>query len=466
MTLFMFWCFDKGLNMLTRIRCTSLLLMLLFSSFLSAAEDRDAWVAQEIYAYNHPFKAQASGELATKMQKMAGSPFQFFRGTAHLFYRDMNRLPASIHTNGATRMVWLQGDMHLANLGAFRDAKGNTVFDTSDFDEGYWGEYVWDLRRMAVSILLAAKGNGISASDRQALVNDFVKAYLDQMADFKGNDDEQSWRLTAGNTSGVVKDTIQAAAAKSRADLLAKYTILSGSRRVFLRNAELVEPPVATVTAIRTAMTDYIASIAISKRYPASYYAVKDIRQKLGSGTGSLGRLRYYVLIEGPSSSTADDVILEMKQESASAVALAAPNRMPGWIYDNHEGQRVARTMKALLSNADVLAGYTRVAGVPYFLREKSPWQEDFDFTKLTSCSKFKDAVRYAGKVLAKNHALADKDYDATLIPYSQDKEITDIAPNTALRTEILGFALDYALQVEKDFNSFKRAYSSGAVLY
>ena len=213
-------------------------------------------------------------------------------------------------------------------------------------------------------------------------------------------------------------------------------------------------------------MADYIASIAASKRYAASYYTVKDVRQKRGSGTGSLGRMRYYVLIEGATTSTADDVILEMKQETASVVALAAPNRMPGWIYGNHEGQRVAKSLKAQLSNADVLTGHTSLAGVPYFLREKSPWQEDFDFTKLTSYSKFKDAVQYAGKVVAKNHALADKDYDPTLIPYSQDKEITDIAPASSFKAEVLGFALDYAVQVENDFNSFKRAYNSGAVLY
>lgn len=47
-----------------------------------------------------------------------------------------------------TSAVWLQGDMHLQNLSAFRDSKDNSIFDTYDFDEGYLGPYAWDLRRM------------------------------------------------------------------------------------------------------------------------------------------------------------------------------------------------------------------------------------------------------------------------------------------------------------------------------
>nr|WP_277883322.1 DUF2252 family protein [Nostoc flagelliforme] len=42
------------------------------------------------------------------------------------------------------------------------------------------------------------------------------------------------------------------------------------------------------------AMSSYVASIPSSKRYNSSYYALKDIRLKLGSGTGSLGKYRLY----------------------------------------------------------------------------------------------------------------------------------------------------------------------------
>lgn len=447
--------------------------MMLVTTFLGsnmsaqAALSRYSWIVNEIYNYNHPYAAQASNELETKMNKMVVSPFAFYRGTAHIFYKDMSTLPASSFSNSATNKVWIQGDAHISNFGALKDASGTDVFDISDFDEGYFGPYVWDLRRMAVSILIAAKENGLSSADQQQSVRDFIDAYLDQMTLFKGTNDELSFRLTKSNTGEVVYDTINALGNKSRADLLSKYTTLNGSTRVFQNLNDLVTVPSATYAAINSAMSGYINSIPSSKRYSTSYYTVKDIHQKLGSGVGSLGKMRYYVLIEGPGSSNSDDVILEMKQQSMSAVDIAAPGLMPTSAYNNHQGYRMVRTAKAMMSNTDWLYGYTTVNNVPYSLREKSPYQQDFDYSLLTSYDKFNTAVEYMAKVLARSHSASDQDYDSTLITYSMDKQITDVVTDrTAFKNEILNFALDYQRQVEYDWSSFKTAKQNGEVLY
>ena len=179
------------------------------------------------------------------MTKMAASAFSFYRGTAHLFYEDTKNTvawPASWYTNTYTNGVWLEGDMHMQNMGGLRDANGNAVFDTNDFDEGYWGSYTWDLRRMAVAILLAAEENGIASADRQSLVKNFVDSYATQVAAFKGNDSELTYRLTVNDTNGVVKDTIQAADGKTRSSLLAKYTAVSAGQRYFLTISGSLQP--------------------------------------------------------------------------------------------------------------------------------------------------------------------------------------------------------------------------------
>ncbi|BAY15042.1 hypothetical protein NIES21_08280 [Anabaenopsis circularis NIES-21] len=440
-----------------------------FPDQTQAAFSRSSWIENQIYQYNHPFASQLPQELATKMQKMAVSPFAFYRGTAHIFYSDMQTLPSSAFVNLATRAIWLEGDMHLQNLGGMRDANGNNVFDTSDFDEGYLGPYVWDLRRMAVSILLAAKENGLSSNDAQDVVRNFLDTYLNKMGDFKGTNDELSYRLESSNTNGVVNDLIQKTAANSRSNFLSKYTLINTSGdRLFQTTSELQPLSSNTYSAITTAMSSYITSIASSKRYSNSYYIVKDIRLKLGSGTGSLGRYRYYLLIEGPTSATSDDVILEMKQETNSTVAIAAPGLLPSSVYSNHQGARVSLAAKAMLTNTDPLVGYTTVNNIFFFLREKSPYQEDFDYKLLTSKSKFLDAMGYAGKVVAKNHAISDKDYNSAIVSYSVDKEITDVVGNntSAFKNEIVNFALDYATQVEYDYASFVSALNRGVILY
>jgi uncharacterized protein (DUF2252 family) len=453
----------------------TLTLVLTFTA--QAATPRSSWLENQIYQYNHPFANQLPQELAIKMQKMAVNPFAFYRGTAHIFYSDMQILPSSGFVNSSTSAIWLEGDMHMQNLGGLRDSNGNNVFDTTDFDEGYLGPYVWDLRRMAVSILLAAKQNGLSSSDAQDVVRNFLDTYLNKMSDFKGTSDELSYRLESSNTNGVVKDLIQTSAGKSRSKFLNKYTqINSSGNRVFQTTSELQTVSSSTYSAITTAMSSYITSIPSSKRYSNSYYTLKDIRLKLGSGTGSLGRYRYYLLIQGSSSANDDDVILEMKQETSSAVAMAqatplgsiaVPGLLPSSVYGNHEGARVTIATKAMLSNTDTLVGYTTVNSIPFFVREKSPYQEDFDYTLLTTKTKFLDAMGYAGKIVAKNHAISDQDYDASIVSYSVDKQVTDVVSNkSAFKDEIVSFAVDYATQVEYDYASFVNAYNRGVTLY
>lgn len=433
----------------------------------SAATSRPSWVVTQIHDWNHPWAATAPGELDTKMAKMALDPYTFYRGTAHLFMRDMATLPASAYATAQTGDTWIGGDTHLGNFDASRDSSGKAVFKAADDDEGYLGQYVWDLRRLATSMVLAGRQNGISDADIRTAIRDAVGAYVDKMSDFKGSSAESSFQLTKANTTGVVDDTIAAADGKSRSSLLSKYTQLSGSQRVFQTSAQLVTASAATRSDLVSSMSAYVSSIASSKRYASSFYAVKDVRQKLGSGVGSLGKLRYYVLVEGGSSSTSDDVILEFKQESGSAVAQIVPGHLPASAYGSHEGQRVARSAKAHLLNADVLVGWTTVSGRPFYVHEKSPYQEDFDVAALTSGGKLDTAAVYVGQALASAHALADQDYDASVVGYSIDKQVSDaVTSKSGLKDEIADFAFAYADQVVLDWEVFVDAYEAGTPLY
>lgn len=444
-----------------------LLAMTTFVPPASAATPRPTWVVSEIRTWNHPYAATAAGELDTKLAKMALDPYTFYRGTAHLFQRDMATWPASAYATAQTGQTWIGGDAHLGNFDAARDSSGTAVFRVSDFDEAYLGQYTWDLRRLATSLVLAGRANGVADADLRTAIGTLVGAYADKMTDFKGSSAEASFRLTKSTTTGVVDDLIAAADAKTRASLLSKYTQVSGGVRTFQTTADLVSVPATTRSALVGAMTGYVNSIATSKRYAASFYTVKDVRQKLGSGVGSLGRLRYYVLVEGASTSTADDVILEFKQEAASAVAQTVPGNLPSSAYGGHEGQRVARTAKAQVANADVLIGWTTVAGLPYWVHEKSPYQQDVDAAAFDSAGKLDTAATYFGQALASAHALADQDYDAAIVSYSIDKQVSDaITSKSGLKTEIANFAFAYADQVALDWAAFVDAYDSGVPLY
>jgi uncharacterized protein (DUF2252 family) len=92
--------------------------------------------------------------LAIKWQRMAASPFGFFRGAVPVMAADLAALP---HTGLFTQLC---GDAHVRNLGAFAAPDGRLVFDVNDFDETLRGPFEWDVKRLATSIILAGREAG------------------------------------------------------------------------------------------------------------------------------------------------------------------------------------------------------------------------------------------------------------------------------------------------------------------
>ncbi len=452
-------------------RFSRLALVLCFASTTAfAATSRPSWVVSDIYNYNHPYAATDSTDLATKMSLMNSSAFYFYRGTVDIFYHDTTTLPVSAYANSATANTWLGGDAHIVNFGGYQDSTNTAVFGVNDFDEGYLGQYVWDLRRAATSIVLAGQEDGISTANITTAINTFVAAYVAQLNSFGSGTNVKTFQLNNNNTSSYVNTLIGDSASDSRSSLLSKYTTVTNGVRQFQTSSSLGTVSSATYSAISTAVASYVQTIATTKRYSASYYTIEDIRQRFGEGTGSLGRLRYYVLLAGPTSSTSDDVIIELKQEATGNVAIAAPNQFPPANYANNEGNRGNQTFIAQVVNPNVLSGYTTINGLPFYVQEKSPYQEDFDYTQLTSNKKFNTAMTYFGQALASAHALAagSSSSGETLTTIAA---ITSAVANTGtglsgLQSEISTFAFNYAAQVNLDWQSFQSAYSAGTPLY
>ena len=104
-------------------------------------------------------KGRLSFLLPIKYGRMAASSFAFFRGSAVVMAADLSKTPVS----GITTM--LCGDAHLSNFGIFASPERKLIFNINDFDECYPGPWEWDLKRLAVSAVLAGKANGLKAED-------------------------------------------------------------------------------------------------------------------------------------------------------------------------------------------------------------------------------------------------------------------------------------------------------------
>src|SRR5918999_4681841 len=112
-----------------------------------------------------------------KFRKMAAGPFAFYRGSACLFYADMER-EEDRWVDEHTSRVWIQGDLHAENFGTYMDGAGILVFDVNDFDEAYLGHYTWDLQRMAASLALLGFGYALSDETIREMVETYARSYV------------------------------------------------------------------------------------------------------------------------------------------------------------------------------------------------------------------------------------------------------------------------------------------------
>src|ERR687889_299903 len=69
-----------------------------------------------------------------KFRKMAADPFAFYRGSAPLFYADMER-EEDPWADERTSRVWIQGDLHAENFGTYMEQV--RYFVESDRDHEY-----------------------------------------------------------------------------------------------------------------------------------------------------------------------------------------------------------------------------------------------------------------------------------------------------------------------------------------
>lgn len=401
----------------------------------------------------------SAADRAAKYDKMSVSPFTFYRGTNHLFWKDFVGDPRLATYSSARTRVWVQGDQHSENFGSFDNDQGTIVYDVNDFDEAVLADYQYDLWRAATSLVLSARDNGLSTADQNAIVDAFTESYLDSIAAYAGNSAETTTLFTEANTYGKLDNFLADVADDcSRTKMLDDWT--KGSPRKFiLTNGKLAAPTSTERTAVTNAMPAYGTTLTGGIAYKASWFKVKDVAVRLEMGTGSLGTKRFYVLVEGAGTGQNDDRILDVKCQ-----AKPTPYFFLGSSFQNeynalftNDAKRHQIACAALTKHTDDLLGWATISGKTYSFRERSPFKETFDSTTLTTRDDFEEMAEQWGAVLATAHARADRDYSAAYCNYSFDTEVDALTDgwHAEFRSLVRGVAASYADQVEDDFVTF-----------
>ena len=93
--------------------------------------------------------------------RMVLSPFTFYRGSAFTMAQDLAGTPSS------GLRVQCGGDSHLVNFRGLATAERQVIFALNDLDETLPAPWEWDLKRLAASIVVACRDNGLSESISQ-----------------------------------------------------------------------------------------------------------------------------------------------------------------------------------------------------------------------------------------------------------------------------------------------------------
>src|SRR5579863_3064132 len=126
-----------------------------------AAEDRGHDALDTILAQN---KIRVPELVPIRHYRMAASPWNYYRGAAAVMAADLAAQPNS----GLT--VQLCGDAHVLNFGLWATPERNVLFDLRNFDQTLPGPFEWDVKRFAVSLVVAARDSGLKPARGAAAV--------------------------------------------------------------------------------------------------------------------------------------------------------------------------------------------------------------------------------------------------------------------------------------------------------
>ncbi|WP_405823731.1 DUF2252 domain-containing protein [Streptomyces sp. NBC_00838] len=399
--------------------------------------------------------------------RMTESPFRFYRGAAAIMAGDLAGTPDT----GLTAQ--LCGDAHLMNFRLLGSPERRLVFDINDFDETLPGPWEWDVKRLAASLVIAARENGFSAKDRAMIVGTAVRSYRERMRLFAGMGNLDVWYTRADmaelqpladrelRAKGRKRLSATMAKARTRDSLQAfeKLTRVRDGERRFTPDPPLLVPVDDLLRGVRrdTFVTElhelverYGRSLSTERRHLLRQYRVVDIARKV-VGVGSVGTRCWILLLLGKDDT--DPLILQAKEADRSVLAEHA-----GRSEYRNQGQRVAAGQRLMQAVGDVFLGWDRVRGQDgrqrdFYVRQLHDWKGILVPQEMVP-NGMRVFGELCGATLARAHARSGD--RIAIAAY--------LGGGPAFDDALIEFAEAYADQNERDHAALVKAVKSGRV--
>ncbi|MFF6792311.1 DUF2252 domain-containing protein [Streptomyces filamentosus] len=402
-----------------------------------------------------------------KFRKMAGSAFAFYRGTACLFYQDLEEeARGGPFLDERTGRVWIHGDLHAENFGTYMDANGRLVFNVNDFDEAYVGPFTWDLERLAASLALIGYAKALSDEQITHLVRICAAAYRERIGVLAaGAEGHEVPGFTLETADGALLGALREARAMTRFGLLDSMTEIREYERRFAAGGGAIELDAATRYKVLAAFDGYLETLPESSRVRPDSYRVKDVVGRRGIGIGSAGLPSYNILLEGHSDALENDVVIYLKQAQTPAASRHVTDPAVRG-YFRHEGHRTVISQRALQAHADPWLGWTELDGAGQLVAEVSPYAVDLDWSDIDDWEEIAATVADLGRATATMHAAADESSGQSLVPFSTERAIDAAiaADEEGFPALLVDFAHAYGARARADHQIFVDLFRNGRI--
>ena len=349
-------------------------------------------------------------QVALKIEKLADSDvFVFFRGTVALFLVDlMCTDPLFALKKRTMPRVISNGDSHPLNFGTMVLDNGGLVWGVNDFDQSFATPFSWDLKRGATGTAVACIAQGWNTVVCRAAVTAFVRAYVELASatsvPLTGQDRFLEGSRATFNAPVINELFARARKAESDAEIL-KW--LQEDLSVDVQNDRFIQSDKVTplndsvVPRFQAAIDEYLYNgVAALMLYPpGDFWRVLAAAYVVGSGTGSIGMDRFYVLLRGKKSTYGGRIILEMKQEIHSSLEVLFKYKFS----EQDQGKRAVDAERGAYPYANPFYGWTNFNNHAYIIREKSKHEKSVQLFKLPAQS-YMDYSMNCGRGLAMYH--------------------------------------------------------------
>ena len=404
--------------------------------------------------------------------RMSASPFAYYRGAALPMASDLAGTPAT------GLLVQACGDAHLANFGLFGTPERRLVFDINDFDETLQGPWEWDLKRLATSLEIAGRENGVTARQRRKIVLAAVARYRQVMRDFTSATNLGVWYAsldanelqTQLKPTGRMRKAVDAGLAKARSSdsmqALAKLTRVVDGRPQIVSDPPLMIPlrdftqseeeASGLLGMLYELLASYRLTLPADTAELLARYELADIARKV-VGVGSVGTRCWIVLLLAPDGS--DPLFLQVKEAEQSALADFTGPKQASSGRPANQGERVVLGQRYMQAASDIFLGWIRVArGLDgqqhdYYVRQLRDWKFSFNVAGMPP-DWLELYGSYCGWTLARAHAKTGDRF--AIAGYLGASDVFDQA--------VADFAASYADQNERDYSVLLEAIKSGSL--